>query len=338
MKMKYCFVALSLFLSLRQTAEAGDNRKMSREEYIAEYQDDAVRDMQKTGVPASITLAQALLESNDGNSPLAVEANNHFGIKCAGWNGPTFLHDDDKRDDCFRKYNSVFESYDDHSLFLKSRPRYASLFELRQDDYKSWAKGLKKAGYATDPHYADRLVKIIEDHHLYDLDHPQSNSMTASNYPDNPVPEKESGSPNEVREANEYHPRHLNHVMVASVEAVDAFSHRTVEQINGVDFIRARRGDTYQRIAREFELGSWQLPKYNETESSGELLEGQVVYLKPKKSSGSGPEYITKDGDSVYSVSQATGIKMKFICKYNGLHEGDTLEAGRRILLRKKNS
>src|SRR5438552_1182595 len=118
------------------------DKHLSRADYIAIHKDDAVNDMKKTGVPASITLAQALLESEDGNSTLAVEANNHFGIKCADWTGPTFTKDDDKRDECFRKYKSVLESYDDHSDFLKNRDRYRFLFSLEVTDYKGWAKGL----------------------------------------------------------------------------------------------------------------------------------------------------------------------------------------------------
>ena len=165
---------LLLLACLPAMTHAGDIRKMTRPEYIELYKDDAVRDMQKTGVPASITMSQALLESNDGNSPLAREANNHFGIKCSDWNGPSYIQDDDTKDECFRKYGSVLESYDDHSNFLKTRPRYASLFSLEITDYKGWANGLKKAGYATDPTYANRLIKIIEENQLFLLDQGQS--------------------------------------------------------------------------------------------------------------------------------------------------------------------
>ncbi|HQW24183.1 MAG TPA: glucosaminidase domain-containing protein, partial [Bacteroidia bacterium] len=126
--------------------------------YITEHKEDAIREMIKSGVPASITMAQACLESSDGNSPLAINANNHFGIKCSNWVGPSYIQDDDAKDECFRKYNTALESYDDHSNFLKTRPRYSFLFSLEQGDYIGWAKGLKQAGYATNPDYANRLI------------------------------------------------------------------------------------------------------------------------------------------------------------------------------------
>ncbi|HMT29189.1 MAG TPA: glucosaminidase domain-containing protein, partial [Bacteroidia bacterium] len=140
-------------------------------EYIAKYKDDAIKDMMKMGVPASITLSQGILESESGNSLLAKNANNHFGIKChSDWNGETFHQDDDARDECFRKYSTVLESFDDHGRFLRERPRYSFLFDLEISDYKSWAHGLKKAGYATNPRYAELLIKIIEEYNLHQFD------------------------------------------------------------------------------------------------------------------------------------------------------------------------
>src|SRR5687768_16805330 len=164
----FLFFLSSLVLDTVNTSAA--NTKLTRAQYLGMYKDEAVKDMRKTGVPASITLAQACLESQDGNSALAVEANNHFGIKCSNWTGPTYIQDDDTRDECFRKYQSVLESYDDHSDFLRTRPRYADLFLLDITDYIGWSKGLKKAGYATNPQYAERLIRIIEDNKLYELD------------------------------------------------------------------------------------------------------------------------------------------------------------------------
>lgn len=141
---------------------ANDNRRV-----YCKIQEDAIKDMVKTGVPACITLAQGILESESGNSKLAQEANNHFGIKChKEWEGKTFHQDDDARDECFRKYSTVLESYDDHSDFLKTRSRYAFLFELDVTDYKGWAHGLKKAGYATNPNYAHKLIDLIERYNL----------------------------------------------------------------------------------------------------------------------------------------------------------------------------
>ncbi|MGB2279409.1 MAG: glycoside hydrolase family 73 protein [Flavobacteriales bacterium] len=159
---------LVLFLLLFSFQLSAQN--MTRNEYIDKYKDEAIYQMKKYKIPASITLAQGILESGDGNSELAKKSNNHFGIKChSDWEGERVYHDDDKKNECFRKYNKVRDSYDDHSEFLL-RPRYASLFEYALTDYKSWAKGLKKAGYATNPYYAKHLIKIIEENELHKLD------------------------------------------------------------------------------------------------------------------------------------------------------------------------
>src|ERR1035437_5343511 len=163
----YCFLFL---ISSCIVAQPPKNR-ISKEEYIEKYREDAIKDMIRTKVPASITLGQAMLESDCGNSKLAKNANNHFGIKCHnGWNGGTYMMDDDAKNECFRKYKSVLDSYNDHSDFLKTRSRYAFLFDLKPTDYKGWAEGLKKAGYATSPSYPRDLIKIIEDNKLYELD------------------------------------------------------------------------------------------------------------------------------------------------------------------------
>jgi len=301
---------------------AGEGRKISRSEYIAMYKDDAIRDMKKMGVPASITMAQALLESSDGNSNLARQANNHFGIKCSDWKGPGFIQDDDTKDECFRKYQSVLESYDDHSNFLRTRPRYAFLFDLDIKDYKGWAKGLKKAGYATEPTYAEKLIKIIEDNQLYLLDNDTGGPAYAST---DVVP---------VIEENKTH--EINRISVPSVEAVNAFESRRVKQNNGVDYIVVRNGDTFHSLAIEFELGHWQLPKYNDMSSRDALIAGQIIYLKPKKTTGEKSIITAKAGDTVHSISQAMGVKVKYICKYNDLDAEQALKPGQKVYLKKR--
>ncbi|HNS13044.1 MAG TPA: glucosaminidase domain-containing protein [Bacteroidia bacterium] len=301
---------------------AGEGRKISRSEYIAMYKDDAIRDMKKMGVPASITMAQALLESSDGNSNLARQANNHFGIKCSDWKGPGFIQDDDTKDECFRKYQSVLESYDDHSNFLRTRPRYAFLFDLDIKDYKGWAKGLKKAGYATEPTYAEKLIKIIEDNQLYLLDNDTGGPAYAST---DVVPVIEE---NKTRE--------INRISVPSVEAVNAFESRRVKQNNGVDYIVVRNGDTFHSLAIEFELGHWQLPKYNDMSSRDALIAGQIIYLKPKKTTGEKSIITAKAGDTVHSISQAMGVKVKYICKYNDLDAEQALKPGQKVYLKKR--
>jgi len=186
----YFLLVTGILLAL--SVDGATDSKQARRDYIAKYAPDAVREMNKSGVPASITLAQGCLESSDGKSPLALQANNHFGIKCADWSGPGYYQDDDAPNECFRKYDSALESFDDHSNFLRSRPRYATLFELDPTDYKKWAHGLKKAGYATDPAYADRLIRIIEEFELHTYDLQGASLMaanTASSAPAPPVPD-----------------------------------------------------------------------------------------------------------------------------------------------------
>ncbi len=162
------FFTLLLFLFAATQVNA---QQLTREQYIKKYKDIAVKQMQKHKIPASITLAQGCLESGDGNSALARRANNHFGIKCHdNWKGKKFRQDDDERNECFRKYDNAVDSYTDHSYFLTSRPRYNSLFDLKITDYKGWAHGLKAAGYATNPKYAQLLIDIIEEYQLYKYD------------------------------------------------------------------------------------------------------------------------------------------------------------------------
>jgi LysM repeat protein len=324
---------LLFLLVISVNSKGGDTIvRPSRIKYINEHKDDAIRDMKRTGVPASITLAQACLESLDGNSALAKDANNHFGIKCSDWTGPSYIQDDDKKDECFRKYKTTLDSYDDHSLFLSTRPRYAFLFQLDKNDYKGWARGLKKAGYATDPAYADRLIKIIEDNQLYLLDQDKDVQFTAStkNEIEEPI------APKEI-EIESSEPVNHKKIYVPSVESVDALGSRKIFSNNGIDYILARRGDNLKSLAREFKLGYWQLPKYNEMDSESELAEGQIIYIKPKKSEGLHTLYTVKPGDTISSIAQDNGIKSKFIFKYNDLPEGARVEPGQQIYLKKQN-
>ena len=314
--------------------------KAARLKYIDEHKDDAVREMIKSGIPASITMAQACLESSDGNSQLAIQANNHFGIKCSNWSGPSYTQDDDEKDECFRKYSTALESYDDHSNFLKNRPRYASLFELDRTDYRAWAKGLKKAGYATDPAYADRLIKIIEDYQLHLLDLQQDLPLYADSKPQPPSTNSTSASTNTsndsaISESINKKDVKEKKIFVPSVEIVDAFATRSIKEKNGIKYVVAHSGDTYQSLAKELNLGYWQLPKYNETEEKSPLVDGQIVYIQPKKKEGERKFYISKPGDTVLSISQEYGIKVRYIYKYNGLNEGASIPAGQKIYLQK---
>lgn len=282
---------ISLILSMCIKAQPSEKR-ISREEYIETYKDIAIREMLEFNIPASITLAQAILESGDGNSPLAKYAKNHFGIKChKGWDGPKFIQDDDEKNECFRKYSNVEESYRDHSLFLKERKRYEELFELKLTDYKGWAYGLKKAGYATHPKYAELLIEIIEKHELYKLDKLNKIPSFAQSKKSNIHVKPESKNFN-------------------------------LSTKNNIRYIIAQKGDTYYKIARRYEMGLWQIYKYNDLEKSDICKEGELIYLQPKRRKGDVATHTIQKGETMRDISQMHGIKLKRLYKINKLPAG----------------
>ncbi|MFN7013939.1 MAG: glucosaminidase domain-containing protein [Bacteroidia bacterium] len=279
---------ITLRFSLSAIAQPSETR-ISRQEYIETYKDIAIREMLEFNIPASIKLAQGILESGDGNSPLAKYAKNHFGIKChKTWDGPTFIQDDDEKNECFRKYSDVEESYRDHSLFLKGRKWYADLFELKITDYKGWAYGLKKAGYATHPKYAELLIEIIEKNELYRFDKLDElpKSLQAKN---------SASSKKPVRKNYEFSTK------------------------NNIRFIVAQKGDTYYKIARRYEMGLWQIYKYNDLEKSDICREGELIYLQPKRRKGDMATHTITKGETIRSISQMHGIKLKRLYKLNNL-------------------
>ncbi|CAN5575253.1 glucosaminidase domain-containing protein [soil metagenome] len=322
----FLFFLSTFILGISSTFAA--DQKMTREQYISRYKDDAVRDMKKTGVPASITLSQACLESQDGNSPLAIEANNHFGIKCANWTGDTYTQDDDQRDECFRKYKGALESYDDHSDFLRTRPRYADLFLLDNTDYAAWAKGLKKAGYATNPQYAERLIKIIEDNKLYELDRgndipKEIYESVASSRPE-PILKKTTATPSRI--------------LVPTSAVINPFGGHQVFFNNETPYVIATSGDSYRSIADEFEMGEWQVLKYNETDKSTPIDEGDKIYLKPKRRIGDRSFYTVKPGQSLHDIAQEQGVKLRLLMKWNDLSENAEVKPGQKVYLQSKKS
>lgn len=294
--------------------------RISRGDYISRYKADAVKDMLKTGVPASITLAQAAFESGDGNSDLAREANNHFGIKChKEWNGETYIQDDDRRNECFRKYNSVIESFDDHSNFLRTRDRYAFLFSIPRTDYRAWAHGLKKAGYATNPHYPERLIKIIEENQLYVLDTITSIETASSEKLIAVAPKPKPHARNE-----------------AEVTEVSLTASRKILELNRTQYVMARKGDNYQSLAKEFDMMPWQILKYNDLSRADAIQEGDIIFLKPKRGKAEKEFHIVAQGETLRDISQRYAVKMNSLCKNNGMKEGMPLAAGQKIWLNKK--
>ncbi|MEN6454102.1 MAG: glucosaminidase domain-containing protein [Prolixibacteraceae bacterium] len=288
-------------------------RIYSRQEYIEIYRELAVLEMQRTGVPASITLAQACLESGNGNSELSRKSNNHFGIKCKNtWNGKRVYHDDDERGECFRKYNSVEESFMDHSNFLSVSPRYAILFSLDITDYRGWAHGLKRAGYATNPRYAEELIRIVEENQLYLYD-----QVTDP---------KQLGRFNQEGIAGTNHP------------LVNPYQTQNVVLRNNLKTIVVRAGDTMESIAQQFNLKAWQIYQYNDYKYGRQPVENEILYLEPKsRKAAKGYEtHVLEGGESMHYVSQAYGIKLKPLLKRNRLNKGETPPAGTVIYLRNR--
>lgn len=306
---------------LSATAEEG---RLTRTQYIDQWKDEAVRQMAIHRIPASITLAQGILESGDGNSTLAKDANNHFGIKChSDWKGKKVYHDDDAKGECFRKYENAHQSFEDHSVFLK-KPRYASLFELDIEDYKGWAKGLKKCGYATNPKYPDLLIGIIEDFGLdaYDKEGMRLIDQGSVEPTVTKKPRKKAGG---IFDRNDRLPD------------VTVHNHREIAVSNNkIKFVVAKEGDTFESIAKELDMMPWQLWKYNELDKKSNLVAGQMLYLQPKRNHGSEDWHILAEGETLADVSQRYGIKTSKIIKKNNLKPGVTPPAGTRLSLRKQ--
>lgn len=286
----------------------------SRKEFIQKYKHIAIREMERTGIPASITLAQGIFESGCGSSELSRQANNHFGIKCHDWIGETYHMDDDAEDECFRKYESPEQSWIDHSEFLTSRPRYAGLFKLSATDYKAWAKGLKAAGYATNPHYAEKLIKIIEEEQLYQYDHKVKHP---------------TGAPAETIVATS------NSASASSVTSVNY--HKREEIKNGILCIEIKKGDTFENIAKYYGIKLKKLLAYNDKKDSS-LMVGQYVFLKRKKSKAArGYEFHrVKKGENLYLISQMYGVRLKSLVAFNYINADTALEEGEKIYLRSR--
>lgn len=279
--------------------------------YIEKYKTLAVEQMYKYGIPASITLSQGLLESGAGKSLLALKANNHFGIKAGiTWTGPVILKDDDAVGEKFRVYRNVFESYEDHSLFLTRNRRYSSLFTLERDDYKGWANGLKSAGYATNPRYASLLIGLIERYELHRFDH--FSKREASDF----VSDKPSiinAQPNKNEE-------------------------RRVYRCNKTYYVVPLSGDTYASISRWSGVSERRLRKYNEVPHHASLQNGDIVFLEKKRKKAARSLkhtiYIVKSGDSVHGIAQHYGMRVETIYKLNDLALGASIQVGQKLKIR----
>ncbi|GKG70940.1 LysM peptidoglycan-binding domain-containing protein [Parabacteroides sp. AM58-2XD] len=299
--MKLTIRIFCLLFFIATLAEAATQRKIpSYEKYIKTYSALAIEQQKKYKIPASITLAQGLLESGAGQSDLARRSNNHFGIKChSDWRGGRVYHDDDLRGECFRKYKRVEDSYEDHSKFLK-RSRYDQLFRLKITDYKGWARGLQKCGYATDRAYANKLIKVVEDYELYRFDSGKEHKPTR-----------------EERKQRKY-------------PAVKYTIYRTY----GLLYVYAKDNDSFDQIARNLDFSVRDLKKFNEVPEDFPLQKGDIVYLEKKKKKADKPNYdhVVQIGESMHSIAQKYGIQIKSLYKMNKKdkdyipEEGDVLK------------
>lgn len=297
----------------------GQGKQLSIEEYIKAYKDLAISEMQRSGVPAAITLAQGILESENGNGELAQKSNNHFGIKCkSNWTGERVYHDDDASGECFRKYSSPEESYRDHSDFLKTSERYASLFELNPEDYKSWAYGLKRAGYATNPQYPQLLIRNIE---KYSLD--QYTSMALGKTPQDRNASVGSGSA--AKSKNIFRDKEES-------ESIPVKTGKT--RYNGLKAVYGREGVSLLVIASKYNIPLSRLIEYNDLATDGLLETDQWLYLERKNREGKQEYYEAADGETVFDIAQSQGIQLAYLLKYNNMETDRELYAGEKILLK----
>ena len=310
--------------------------KSPQHAYIEKYSRTAVAEMYRSGVPASITLAQGMLESSNGQSELAVKGNNHFGIKCHDWNGARMYYDDDRKGECFRKYRSAEDSYRDHSDFLRFRDRYKFLFDLETTDYKGWAYGLKRAGYATDPAYPRKLIKIIEDYGLDRYDTMDRSYATSGK-------DRASRRVRGRRGASSIpeSPSVLEQAQVVGREKAGSFSmplSRQLYSMNGVLFVYSNEGETYGSIAKANGLFLREILSFNDLPEDRELLPGTTVYLQRKKSQAARDirMHVAEDGDSLREISQRYGVRLKSVLKMNGMTEDTVLKEGDVVKLRRK--
>lgn len=292
-------------------------QRLTPREYIEKYKDLAIREMKRSGVPASITLAQGLLESDCGNSDLVKQSNNHFGIKCkSNWTGPTVKHDDDRPEECFRAYEHPEESFRDHSDFLKNSPRYSFLFELDPLDYVDWSKGLKKAGYATNPKYANILIDNIEKYNL--------NQYTLEG-----IMQGVSDTEYQVASTKSMQPENV--IPVPEITSENSF---IILKVNGLKAVRVSAGTSLLAVATKFNKRLGKLMEWNELENSGILPHNQLIFLEKKRNEGESDEYVSDKDQSLYEIAQNLGITVSALRQYNSFNRDEEIKTGTTIYLR----
>lgn len=298
------------------------------EEYINQFKQTAMDEMKRSDVPAAITLAQGILESENGNSELVKKSNNHFGIKCKStWTGDTVSHDDDANGECFRAYNNAADSYRDHSDFLRANKRYADLFKLNQDDYAGWARGLKKAGYATNPRYPDLLIKYIEQYNL------QQYSLAVLN--NQPPVDKALQTQNDGQTEIATNSEMVTETTVAdNIDNADNNYPEHISNINAIKCVYVKKGTSLLAIANKFDISLDKLMEYNDMLKEGILNKDQYVFLHKKSKTGEKGFYITQPGETIFDIAQKNGIQVKYLLEYNQLNADVSLQPNTKLFLK----
>ena len=309
---KLIYVITAIILSSNLFAQ-----RISPDEYIHTYCSMAVAEMKRSGIPASVTLAQGILETECGNSDLVKKSNNHFGIKCKStWTGESVTHTDDAPNECFRKYNNPADSYKDHSDYLKTSPRYAALFQLAPSDYKGWAYGLKRAGYATNPQYPQIVISNIEKYNLQQYD-----NLTEQDFDNLAVNKLLSAQKPVVQN------------ITVDITAIEN-SIKLKNKINGLKALMAPKGTSLLVIASKANIDLGKLLEFNDLSTDGLINDEQVIYLEKKPKQGNRDFYIVLQIETLYDISQNNAIQLKYLLELNNMDENQTVQKGTKIKLR----
>ncbi len=327
---------LLLLLSVGLISQAQSNETILQ--YIAQYRELAISEMQRTGVPAAITLAQGIHETTAGTSELVLQSNNHFGIKCkSNWTGESVTHDDDARGECFRKYGDPADSYKDHSDFLKNGQRYAFLFDLDPLNYKGWATGLKKAGYATNPKYPQILIKLIEDYELQDYSMLAMGRMTKEEWlAKNPGTINSDAVATVSTVTKNEAPQTAVTNAVVKEEVVRPDYPYGEFKINETRVIYAEKGASYLSIAQQYNLPLARLFEFNDMKQTETVENGQLIYLQPKRKTGSNDIHVVKEGETLQDIAREEAIRLSSLLEYNYLNSQSRPAVGTQLYLRKK--
>ena len=300
------------------------------ENYISTYKDLAIAEMQRSGIPSSIILAQGIHETEAGTSELVRKSNNHFGIKCKdNWTGSVVYHDDDARGECFRSYEKPEDSYKDHSDFLRNSPRYAFLFKIDPTDYSAWAYGLKKAGYATNNRYPQILIKLIEDYNLEQYTMIAMGKLKVDDEKliakeDDNIPSSSSTKASDIIKTN-------NDVSINLPPPPKYPDGQFV--INNTNVIFAKAGTSLLSIAEQYNLSLGRLVDFNDLKIENVLEKDQLLFLQRKRKVSDNEFHIVRRGETLYDISQEEGIRYESVLEMNQLSNGLQPAVGEKIYL-----